>query len=75
MKNVLLFAAIMIVCGSLKKDDRVRCPEKVRVKLYLDGRIVGKDYILYMKRSIPSATTLSNGKTVYCDSLVYSLSY
>lgn len=75
MKNVLLFAAIMLVCGSLKKDDRVKCPEKVKSKHYLKGRIVGKDMIIHITYKFPMAIQLSNGKWVDCDSITYSLSY
>jgi hypothetical protein len=43
MKNVIVFAAIMLVFGSLKKDDSPKCPQRVQAVYYLNGKKVGKE--------------------------------
>lgn len=72
MKYLLI--AMLVLCGSLKKDDRVKCPEKVKVEHYLNGRFVAKD-ILKSIHGGPRIITLTTGKDVISDSMVYSLSY
>lgn len=44
MKNALLFAAIMLVCGSLKKPEQNPCP-KVVYTLYWKGGVVNSIFL------------------------------
>jgi hypothetical protein len=75
MKNVILFAAIMLVFGSLKKEDSPKCPQRVQAAYYLNGKKVGVDILTAAVYETPVSHTLISGKEVRTDSIAYKIIY
>ena len=82
MKNVILFVAILTVCGSLKMADRKPCPDKtIERRYYLRGKLVGKmennSFISHQSSKLGGKTTpqrvYSEGKPITIDSTIYEI--
>jgi hypothetical protein len=71
MKQVIVFAVIMMLFGSLKMPERKKCPEKVKTTLYNKGRYVGEDVLTNSRIKYGINFQLCNGKTVFADSAIY----
>ena len=75
MKNVLLFIAVVVLLGSLKMPDKVRCPDTVIVVLYRNGKEVGRSTATYFKYQNPILATTPDGRERLCDSVAYRIEF
>jgi len=77
MKPILIFVAIMTVCGSLTKPSLGKCTPKIKMQAYMKGKLVKVatyDWSKEWYHPEPTKCWSKDGKTyVLADSIYYSI--